>query len=387
MPYSESGKAFEDISDEENVGSLDRALEEDDIFSRPTAKYVLKSGKLISQSPVVEEDSDALAAEAGEAVAMQNLRLSEDSLPPEVTSILQGRQSPEKKPALNKSTDAGLKQMKRAPSPKQANIRRAALISSGTAAHQYFQARNLDGSFSRINPPPFPVPTRLSSRKPPKSLSEGGRSPTPSGSGASPTKRRKGKSSKPVLRKVRSAAAVSPGPDPQRQRSRSPPLKPRISVVPDLPMFPPIPVDNIITSQEKNHIGGIKPPPVENRRPSHAKTDSNADSIQQTSVVDAIAQAMVGEWMYKYVRRRKSFGVQDSKPANWDSAKNVEEISASVTSTGVRHKRWVWVAPYERAVMWSSKQPTSGTALLGKSGRKCKLIQELVILSRLTSTQ
>jgi hypothetical protein len=40
---------------------------------------------------------------------------------------------------------------------------------------------------------------------------------------------------------------------------------------------------------------------------------------------------------------------------------------------GVRHKRWVWLAPYERAVMWSSKQPTSGSALMGKSGRKCEL--------------
>jgi hypothetical protein len=39
---------------------------------------------------------------------------------------------------------------------------------------------------------------------------------------------------------------------------------------------------------------------------------------------------------------------------------------------GIRHKRWVWLAPYERAIMWSSKQPTSGPALLGKSGRKCK---------------
>jgi hypothetical protein len=92
--------------------------------------------------------------------------------------------------------------------------------------------------------------------------------------------------------------------------------------------------------------------------------------MHQTSVVDSIAQTMVGEWMYKYVRRRKSFGVTD-KP-DWDPNKSVEEISQSVTNNGVRHKRWVWLAPYERAVMWSSKQPTSGTALMGKSGRKCE---------------
>ncbi|OWP02569.1 hypothetical protein B2J93_5200 [Marssonina coronariae] len=77
-----------------------------------------------------------------------------------------------------------------------------------------------------------------------------------------------------------------------------------------------------------------------------------------SSVVDAIAQTMVGEWMFKYVRRRKSFGVAESNGIEGDNA------------NGIRHKRWVWLAPYERAVMWSSKQPTSGSALMGKTGRK-----------------
>lgn len=86
-------------------------------------------------------------------------------------------------------------------------------------------------------------------------------------------------------------------------------------------------------------------------------------SVDQPSVVDAISQTMVGEWMWKYVRRRKSFGVPES-PQGWDSK---EEGGA-----GVRHKRWVWLAPYERAVLWSSRQPTNGSALLGKAGRKCK---------------
>ena len=76
-------------------------------------------------------------------------------------------------------------------------------------------------------------------------------------------------------------------------------------------------------------------------------------------MVDAIAQTMVGEWMFKYVRRRKSFGVAGTN--------DIDD-----TANGARHKRWVWLAPYERAVMWSSKQPTSGSALMGKSGRKCK---------------
>jgi hypothetical protein len=75
-------------------------------------------------------------------------------------------------------------------------------------------------------------------------------------------------------------------------------------------------------------------------------------------VVDAIAQTMVGEWMFKYVRRRKSFGVADAKGGDDNS--------------NDRHKRWVWLAPYERAILWSSKQPASGSALMGKSGRKRK---------------
>lgn len=94
--------------------------------------------------------------------------------------------------------------------------------------------------------------------------------------------------------------------------------------------------------------------------------------MQPTSVVDAIAQTMVGEWMFKYVRRRKSFGMGESKDS-WEG-KNPDEVSANITNSGVRHKRWVWLAPYEGSIMWSSKQPTSGPALLGKSGRKCKLL-------------
>lgn len=75
--------------------------------------------------------------------------------------------------------------------------------------------------------------------------------------------------------------------------------------------------------------------------------------------------------MFKYIRRRRSFGGVGESKDNWEG-RNAEEVSANITNSGVRHKRWVWLAPYERAVMWSSKQPTSGPALLGKSGRKCK---------------
>lgn len=75
--------------------------------------------------------------------------------------------------------------------------------------------------------------------------------------------------------------------------------------------------------------------------------------------------------MYKYVRRRRSFGGVGEPKDSWEG-KNADEVSANITNSGVRHRRWVWLAPYERAVMWSSRQPTSGPALLGKSGRKRK---------------
>jgi hypothetical protein len=104
-------------------------------------------------------------------------------------------------------------------------------------------------------------------------------------------------------------------------------------------------------------------------RQDHERKDS-IGGVQPTSVVDAIAQTMVGEWMFKYVRRRKSFGMGETKD-NWEG-KNPDEVSANITNSGVRHKRWVWLAPYEGSIMWSSKQPTSGPALLGKSGRKCQ---------------
>jgi hypothetical protein len=177
-----------------------------------------------------------------------------------------------------------------------------------------------------------------------------------------------------MLRKARSGPAISPHSQGRRARSRSPPLDPRVSIVPEMPSFqmPTTEPALFLAEPYSNPREASAPRPSiatgPSRQGAHTKSNSDAVSMHQTSVVDSIAQTMVGEWMYKYVRRRKSFGVTDK--ADWDSSKSVEEISQSVTNNGVRHKRWVWLAPYERAVMWSSKQPTSGTALMGKSGRK-----------------
>ena len=361
---------FDEPSDDELDRMLEENLDEDDFFRRPPMKFTLKSGRLISHDPVVEEESETHAAEAGEAAAMEQLRLSEDSLPPNMPRELIGRHSPPKKAAMQ-NADSNYRQLRRVPSSKQPNFRRAVLISSGTAAHSSSQPKALGAPIAGIDPPPFAVPTRFSSRKVQKSASEGGRSTTPT-SGTSPTKRRRGKTNRLDLRKARSATSISASHQLQQERSRSPLLNQRISIVPDLPSLPPLPIHDGYDSKRRHGVVGVKPPPVTNRQPSHSKAESVASSVEQTSVVDAIAQTMVGEWMYKYVRRRKSFGMPESKPTAWDPSRNAEEISANVTSTGVRHKRWVWVAPYERAIMWSSKQPISGTALLGKSGRKRK---------------
>ncbi|MCJ1383730.1 hypothetical protein MMC17_006844 [Xylographa soralifera] len=255
------------------------------------------------------------------------------------------------------------------PTTKQPDMRRAALISSGTIAHvqrpRSPSAPDLGGDIPKEYAPPFPVPTRASSRRIPVSASEGASSPTPQSTsffsgqmrkehGRPPIKR-------PVLRKIRSAAPIAQSPHDglNRKRSRSPPPPTPGSPVPPSPQLPPpLPKDNITSPLRETFP-----------QAGHRNQSSNATEAipQQTSVVDAIAQTMIGEWMWKYVRKRKSFGITESPAVEFESGRAGND-GGSIN--GIRHKRWVWLAPYERAIMWSSKQPTSGSALMGKSGRK-----------------
>ena len=210
--------------------------------------------------------------------------------------------------------------------------------------------------------PPFPVPTRSSSRKIPISASEGAQSPSPYTTSffANPAKAaRPPVKSKNPLRKVRSAATVEK-PSHTSDRKVPRPSSPSLRAL-DSPTVPPTVSSNVSQASST---------PIQAPQPTHPfpAASLGAEVIvnspgQSISVVDAIAQTMVGEWMWKYVRKRKSFGKTEN---------NGTDIDESGTG-GVRHKRWVWLAPYERAIMWSSKQPTSGPALLGKSGRKRKL--------------
>jgi hypothetical protein len=244
---------------------------------------------------------------------------------------------------------------------RQPSIRRSAMIQSGTSAHARSRSPSIEGlgSSNPVSKPPFPVPTRSSSRNVPLSKSEGSQSPTLRNHPAYPGRRPYGTRQhqrKDSLRKVRSAAVI---PKYGRPRSRSPPL-PATPVMPSSPPLPPLPND-MVTGQGFGHQHQLS------TNTTYTGSGSVGSAGYQASVVDAIAATMVGEWMWKYVRKRKPFGGQES-PA--DLARAGEETV--VSSNGVRHKRWVWLSPYERSVLWSSKQPTTGTALMGKSGRKRK---------------
>lgn len=264
---------------------------------------------------------------------------------------------------------------------KGATIRKNALISSGTQAHNRVRSPSLTSNIASESGgtkigPPFPVPARHSSRKP-SGYGNHSRveSPTPMPVGlprsnlSSRHQRQPSVQSIQSIRKVRSATAL-PTLRTTNPRNRSPPPLSASSAAPDSPgLPPPLPRDEVISPGfDKQKFGASRNKYQDNANTSNsANTIGNASHasslIQQTSVVDAIAQTMVGEWMWKYVRRRKSFGVSES-PQNPDGRDE--------SGGGQRHKRWVWLAPYERAVMWSSRQPTSGNALLGKSGRKRK---------------
>lgn len=64
---------------------------------------------------------------------------------------------------------------------------------------------------------------------------------------------------------------------------------------------------------------------------------------EEMGIVDEIAKCMVGEYMYKYVRRRRrgSFTWRRSPAKQNAYSEDVEEST-------VRHKRWVWLQPYEK---------------------------------------
>ena len=364
---------FENNSQDElpEIGVSD-AFNDDDIFNRPMVSCTIRSGRMVTKpSPSVLDDNPLREMEEPDSNAEDDFNDEEIPSGSHPRSQAHGKSSNESRPPRSSKLASG---------SKQKDIRRTAMISSGTAAHQSSRPRSPSapsiwsaGSSTTAAKPPFPVPIRLSSRKVPTSASDGAQSPTPYSNGNYSSRTGRQLTRQPTLRKVRSAAAVARGEEQDRPPSRSPPpTLSASSAAPDSPQLPPMPIDEITAPRRHRTTQNRRHRPAPSKAYSHSRDNSTATSVQQTSVVDAIAQTMVGEWMWKYVRKRKSFGVPDSSRDNWDVGKSSEEVSANITGNGVRHKRWVWIAPYERAVMWSSKQPVSGNALMGKNGRKCK---------------
>ncbi|KAI1812374.1 hypothetical protein GGS20DRAFT_27751 [Poronia punctata] len=246
-------------------------------------------------------------------------------------------------------------------SSRASAMRKAAIIQSGISSHQ---ARSRSPSLGEVREPPFPIPTRASSRQPvlaSSAPSDGSRSPSRYGSGWHRRGMKGTAYRNNSVRKVRSAAALPRNGRPRRRGSRSPPPMSPSEESPESPQLPPLPTNDITTPRNRDRGTGQyrshrSQPSTNTANTENTNALSVGSSQQVSGVVDAIAQTMVGEWMFKYVRRRKSFGV----PEGGGREENSND----------RHKRWVWLAPYERAILWSSKQPVSGSALMGKSGRK-----------------
>ncbi|PWY70401.1 hypothetical protein BO70DRAFT_299062 [Aspergillus heteromorphus CBS 117.55] len=346
---------FDDqASDEELPESTNDIFSDDELLNRPFASYTLKRGKLVSTRSSLDE---AVLPEVDE-----NLR--EEETQQSRTSIDQSSKDTAA-PSWSQRFGFGVS------GARQQDIRKTAIISSGAATYQKARVRSpsepsIDSTSASSIAPPIPVPMRFSSRKFPGNGSDGRQSPTPSNPRNFSDRGRASIIRRPTLRRVRSAAAMSQ----TEHHDRSSPTMSTSSYTPDSPQHPPLPFDNITAPSGGRAVQRRSAyPPTVSRPFAHGRHDSTATTVQPTSVVDAIAQTMVGEWMYKYIRRRRSFGGVGEPKDNWEG-RNADEVSANITNSGARHRRWVWLAPYERAVMWSSKQPTSGPALLGKSGRK-----------------
>lgn len=95
--------------------------------------------------------------------------------------------------------------------------------------------------------------------------------------------------------------------------------------------------------RQPKRLGKLRPPfgdtPVSNVSPA----SSYFPTSEEMSVVDEIARCMVGEYMYKYVRRRRrgSFTWRRSPARQPGYNDDVEEST-------IRHKRWVYLQPYEK---------------------------------------
>lgn len=206
--------------------------------------------------------------------------------------------------------------------------------------------------------PPFAIPTRKSSREQyAKIRIQRGNNTSPRRSGrSSPTKSSKGSQrlqkwppSQKALRKARSEAAIESA-HAVRPISALPPLPPATATERGGRVQ-----SSLSTSHSARDLQNGKAPANANRAlTSFPMGGASIGSAFQHDVEEAVAATSIGEWMFKYMRNRKTFGKAG------ETGKTNES----------RHRRWVWVLPYERAVVWSNKRPTNPAALMGKAGKK-----------------
>jgi hypothetical protein len=268
----------------------------------------------------------------------------------------------------------------RAPSSKRPPPSRSAQLKTHSRSPSFGSIASSSNFSTQSTLPPHAIPKRSSSRYVAHTHVESGQSPTPGGNAVRGSRvARGGHQRQGSLRKSQSAVSIRGrsgklSPQKPRRRRRSPKLTPVQSMFFESPKPTntkfPIPEMPTPLQQSLAFDWGMRsaPTPSPSKRPDTATT---APPAEESALIDSIAGTMVGEWMWKYMRKRKSFGVDAAEAFTGRSA-NGEENGSSLTSHGTRHKRWVWLSPYERTIMWDSKQPSSGTALLGKKGRKRK---------------
>lgn len=350
---------FADVSDNDTEKAPNDYSDDEFLNAAPIRKTLSKvqnSWKLVPQSKGSVLERLELASEEVEAQepAGEPPKITRPKDIPQTTSKTFQTKAPKVSQRTSNTT-------------KPTDNRRGAFVANGIHKGKGPTVPNGSKKEAVAVAPPFPVPTRFSSRNIPLSASDGAASPSPYVTNffsARPSQGRTRPTAKrQTIRKVQSAAAVSTSSGPRRSQPVS--SMSAASTVPGSPKSPGLGQNQFILPYESV----AKLPSQSTPSRSGAGEASIEPPCEQTSVVDAIAQTMVGEWMWKYVRKRTSFGITDNPQAEFEMGRTGENGSSS----SVRHKRWVWLAPFERAVIWNSKQPTSGPALLGKGGRKRKL--------------
>ena len=138
---------------------------------------------------------------------------------------------------------------------------------------------------------------------------------------------------------LRSAASndALPPPTPERYPPEATPYTPsHVELAPKSFSTPRRPPKRVVK---------LRPPFQETPVSSVSPASSYFPTSEEMSVVDEIARCMVGEYMYKYVRRRRrgSFTWRRSPARQPNYQDDVEEST-------IRHKRWVYLQPYDKYV-------------------------------------